>query len=153
MTDNLDLAAIEAAVTERCKSANLRGYSDEYHPNYQIMALIAEVKRLTGLLNQVYDEKEIVYHAYGRLTAENERLREDVLQHKAFITGCESIISKFRVVVNEINNTAVEFQELGPFEQQEAFERVTEIYKLSLLPVPPDDADRIGEDNKSMEDA
>ena len=34
--------------------------------------------------------------------------------------------------LEEINSKAVAFQEEGPFDQQEAFDRITEIYRLSV---------------------
>lgn len=41
-------------------------------------------------------------------------------------------MSMLKRALEKINNKAVAFQEEGPFDQQEAFDRITEIYKLSM---------------------
>ena len=41
-------------------------------------------------------------------------------------------MSMLKRTLEEINNKAVAFQEEGPFDQQEAFDRITEIYRLSV---------------------
>ena len=89
-------------------------------------------ERYDLMIDEIYELKK----ENKNLKREVERLTEELENEKDKVEMGDTIILKFWSVMDDINNTCVEWQECGPYEDAntESLNLARKIYKLSSLP-------------------
>lgn len=147
---NEDMRFAEAM--KRCEAATPGPWRCGYTANGTLPAVFApgvnkiiasRISSMKGFDRKGYGDADFIAHAREDLPWALYLIldREDALDKLDVSLSCK--IDKLTEALHQINNLAGAFQEEGPFDQKEAFRRVTEIYRLSLLHEASDAVDKL----------